>query len=127
MKILALDIGKKHTGVAYADSDFGILSALPTIHHKNADELIFALREIIDTKKIDSLILGLPLLLDGTEGEQAEFTKEIGDMLKKRFGKPIQYIDERLSNLGNDQNNDHAKAACSLAQVFLDRRKNHSF
>ena len=43
------------------------------------------------------LVVGLPLNMNGSEGERVRKTREFGEALEKRFGLPVHYADERLT------------------------------
>jgi putative holliday junction resolvase len=122
--VLALDIGKRRTGIAFGDTKAGMLAALDTVSHKTIEELIDKLKPIIKTKHTTKLYVGMPLLLDGTEGEQARFVRDTVDVLSKSLNLPVECIDERYTSGVTHQNQDpDAKAACALLGVVLDRER----
>lgn len=126
MNILALDVGKRRTGVALADDSNGVVVALDTLSHASADELVEQVGSIIAKRSIDCLVLGLPLLPSGTEGAQANFVRSVGQKLQK-LDKVMEYIDERYSTpsgrLMEDQEIDRDSAsACQILYTYLDRK-----
>ena len=125
MKYLALDIGRKHTGVAYVDATLGVPVPLPTIHHKDEEELLAAVAIRVSERSIDTLVLGLPLLPSGIEAAQAKYVRHVGKALQARCPKcAVRYLDERRTNriAGGDQMiDDHAQAALTLLTVALER------
>ena len=82
MNLIALDIGMRHTGIAFYSEETDIPMPLDTIDHKSDAELIEAIKAISSERDCKKLIIGLPLLLSGNEGEQAEYAKNIADILK---------------------------------------------
>ncbi len=123
-RLLALDLGKRRTGAAYGDDATQIVIALDTIHHTSASQLIDAVEHIAKSRRIERLIIGLPLLLDGSEGEQARWTKKIGSMLEKRLAIPITYVDERFSSLTHEKNvpsDADARAACIILNTEMEQ------
>ncbi len=125
MHLLALDIGMKRTGVAFGDTKSGILMALQTIHHESTSELVKKVEEIFREKKIDALIVGLPLLPSGEEGKQVSIIRKAADEIGKKTGISIEYIDERYTTknmLKAPKTDPDARAACSLLQVKMDRK-----
>ena len=46
---------------------------------------------------MEAIVIGLPLNMDGTEGERAEKTRTFGDMIARRTGLPVRFQDERLT------------------------------
>ena len=57
------------------------------------------IEEIIKEYDIDTIVLGYPVMLDGTAGERVEKTKEFATMLERRTGKEIIFQDERLTTV----------------------------
>lgn len=122
MGLLALDIGKRKTGIAYGERESGFVVALETLRHRSDDELIAGVKKIALSRSIDTLIIGLPLLLDGSVGEQATYVRTVGDAIGAVLSLQPTYIDERFSNAGGGKGDD-ATAACAILSVFLDQQK----
>jgi putative Holliday junction resolvase len=118
-RILALDIGKRRTGVAFAMSPEDIVMSLETIEVKTIEALVHAILLLVNAKKITMLAVGNPLLLDGTEGSQVEFVKECTDALRQAGMLEILMVDERYSSYGVEKKYADAKAACSIAEIAL--------
>lgn len=117
MRILALDVGERRTGVAFIDSTAAVPLALQTIEHASTSELFEAVQSLITDRIIDHIILGLPYLPSGEEGAQAKYVRSIGDHLEEIA--PLTYVDERYSS-HNPHGIDHnAAAACKLAEIGL--------
>ena len=122
--VLALDIGKRRTGIAFGDTKAGMLAALDTVSHTSIEELVEKLKPIVKAKCTTKLYVGLPLLPDGTEGEQARFVRSAIDVLSKNLSVPVECIDERYTSGVTHPNQDpDAKAACALLEVVLDRER----
>ena len=121
MNILALDIGLRHTGVAYADSSIGIPFPLDAIEHTSVEELGTALASRIADRSIEHVVVGLPLLPDGSEGEQAVLVREAVEQLKVHISLPFSFIDERYSNTREQGvNSIHSAAASAILGTWLD-------
>ncbi len=99
MRTLALDVGTRRTGVAYLDTDTGIPLPLDTLTHVSESALVDAVLEIVRTRKIDRVIVGLPLLPSGDEGAQTRVSRTIGDAIA-RAGVAVEYGDERYTTPG---------------------------
>ena len=84
MRYLGLDIGRRHTGVAFADTKDDILFSLETIHHTSNRDLLERILDLIIDKNIDEVVIGLPLLLSSHVGSQALFVKSIAEKLKDK-------------------------------------------
>ena len=122
MRILSLDIGRRRTGVAFADDAINVPMALNTLHHRSVEQLVEQVGELIHEKSIDELLIGLPLLLSGIEGEQVEFVRSCADQLE-RFGLPIAFLDERYTTVKGGELDGDAVAACDLLTTYLAQRQ----
>jgi|AntRauTorckE6833_2_1112554.scaffolds.fasta_scaffold139090_1 putative Holliday junction resolvase len=121
--LLAADIGKRRTGLALADTKAGFIMALDTLHHTSDVELIDLLAKAVKTRKVDEIIIGLPLLPQGKEGEQAAYVRSVATLLGQSVSAPIEFMDERYTSPRNGQPYDpDATAACALLSVALSRR-----
>lgn len=127
MIILSLDIGKKRTGVAFADTTGDVIAAKDTITHDTDEELIEAASQVAKDLHAEIIAVGLPLLPDGTEGEQARHTKAVAAALEGKTGLCPIFIDERYTSSFNPLCHDpDAMAACAIADIALSQRKKSS-
>lgn len=120
--ILALDIGKRRTGVALGDSVRPFILALKTIHHSNENELVKSVENIVKEKNISRIVLGLPLLPDGSIGEQAEHVRMVAKLLENSLRITPEFIDERYTSLRAERRENidvDASAACAILDVAL--------
>ncbi len=102
MKYIGLDYGSKTVGIALADEAGQIPRGVLTVRRKNEKRLrqtCAKIEEIIVAEDVGAIVLGLPLNMDGTEGERAEKARLFGDMLRRRTGLPVYYTDERLTTV----------------------------
>lgn len=120
MKILALDIGTKRTGAAFADSNDGVPMALETIHSTSDADLVEKVQNIIHAKSIEKCVVGFPLLLSGSEGSQSDYVKRIVFLLKSK-GLEIDLLDERYTTPDKTFKDPDSASACQILQVYLDR------
>jgi putative holliday junction resolvase len=118
-RILALDLGKRRTGVALAYLPEDLVMSLETIHSTSMEDLIQHILSLVQKKNITTVAVGHPLLLDGTEGSQTLFVHECIAALKEQGIERILMIDERYSSYGTTKEYADAKAACSIADVAL--------
>ena len=126
MHSLSLDIGKRHTGVAYANSEVGIALPLDTMHHKDDEGLIDAVALLVEKRNIETLVIGLPLFMSGEESEQTRYVQDVSERINEACPQcTIEFIDERgTSNVAPLQKSQdpHAQAATILLSVFLERK-----
>ena len=98
MRILALDIGTKRTGVAYIDQEaVNITIPLETIAATSEKDFLQAVRTLVTDRKVGSIVIGLPYLPGGEEGSQAKFVRERAKALEA-LAIPLSFIDERSSS-----------------------------
>ena len=121
MNYLALDIGKRRTGVAFAEDEVGVPLSLETLIHESEDALLSAVQKLYTDRHIDHIVIGLPLLLSGEEGSQASFCKDIAHTLSER-GISCSLLDERYSTPRNTEIDPDSAAACAILSTFLDRK-----
>jgi len=133
-RILGLDIGDRRIGVAISDP-LGITAAgLETIERKNTQTDLKMVKEIAERHGAVEIVIGLPLNMDGSHGEQADKVKSFGRKLARMSGLPIVYEDERLSTVsairtltiqgvktGKNRDLVDKQAAAIILQKFLDR------
>ncbi len=122
MKVLALDIGMRRTGVAFADEADGIVLALHTLEHASKRELAAAVRLLCTQRGIGMIVIGLPLLPSGKEGAQAGMVRDMGTRLAA-LGLPLLYLDERYTTQDNPDYDGDAAAAVELLRMALSRRQ----
>jgi len=96
MTILGLDIGEKRTGVAISNNVSSICTPLEYINSNN--NFLQKLSKIISEKSIDTVIIGLPKLLNGKEGKRAKISRKISKEIQSEYNS-IKVIlwDERLT------------------------------
>ena len=102
MRLLGLDFGSKTVGVAVSDPLGLTATAIEIVRRQSPNKLrktLARIEEIIKEYDIDTIVLGYPVMLDGTAGERVEKTKEFATMLERRTGKEIVFQDERLTTV----------------------------
>lgn len=101
MRKLGIDYGDSRVGIAISD-ELGITAqGLCTISHNGNDKIVLKkLEEILDNYQVDTIIIGIPINMDGTEGFRVEVTKKFIHKLKCKFNKiKVVEIDERLTTV----------------------------
>ena len=99
MKIVALDIGTVRIGVAASDIMEIIASAYTVYRRKDFKSDIKAIADIINNLQAGQVVIGLPLKMDGSEGQSVEMARNFGEELSNLVSVPIVYQDERLSTV----------------------------
>jgi len=97
MRILALDVGDKRIGVAISDELEISAHALTTITRNDLKKEIKEIQELISEYNVEEIVVGMPVMMNGSVGIQAEKVGRFVDELKRDFRIPIKLFDERLS------------------------------
>ena len=84
MKIMAIDYGDAHTGIAISDYTETLAGHSEVIHSRKQEEVLAAIRRIIAEHGVKLLVLGYPRNMDGTEGPRAEKCAAFGALLRKK-------------------------------------------
>ena len=98
-RFLGIDHGTKRIGLAVSDPGATLASPLTTVAASgNLSDEIAAVLSCAKEFEIDAFVVGLPLNMDDTEGNQAKTVRRFGAELERISGKPVHYWDERLSS-----------------------------
>ncbi len=139
MRYLSVDYGLKRVGLAICDPSETIVSPLKLLSNgKNqTGHLIEQIKEIISVYRVDAVVMGLPLNMDGTEGRQAKLTINFVTQLQKQCPCPVYLQDERLSSSAADEILEQSGlsrkkrmqkrdmlAACDILNDFLNKNLN---
>lgn len=98
MRKMALDYGEVRIGIAFSDLLNIIANGYETYTRRGEQQDIEYLTKLAKEREVDTIILGLPVNMDGTEGERALATREFGTKLQEASGLSIKYFDERLTS-----------------------------
>jgi putative holliday junction resolvase len=104
-RIASFDYGRARIGISVSDERQIVASPLPTVNvPKNLPLLLKKIEKALSTySSIELFVIGLPLLLNGKEGEMAEEVKAFGKALSDHFSIPCVFWDERLSSSQADR------------------------
>jgi len=104
MRFLAIDLGDKRTGLAVGDDESRLVSPAGTLEAplNPGDQLLGRLHKAIDEHGPDALVIGLPLNMDGSEGQRATLVRAFGARVGESVRLPIHYQDERLTSADAD-------------------------
>lgn len=102
MRILGLDYGSKTVGVAATDEMGITVQTVETIFRKEENKLrrtYARIEELIEELNISSIVVGLPLNMDGSESVRSAMCRDFAANVERRTGLPVIMWDERLTTV----------------------------
>ncbi|MBN1644386.1 MAG: Holliday junction resolvase RuvX [Dehalococcoidales bacterium] len=114
-RILSLDVGDKRIGLAMSDPGGILASPLTIIERTGGTEDIKSILKIAVENQVERIIIGLPRLMSGAIGQQAEKVQDFAEVLRSRTDIPIEFRDERLTTV----------TAVRLKEETVKKKKNH--
>jgi len=96
--ILAIDIGEKLVGAAISDERLITTKRLPPLKRSNWKKLLQDVQHLLERFDAKTIVVGLPLRLDGTEGDAAQNVRRLAQNLAKSVHQPVYLQDERLTS-----------------------------
>lgn len=96
--ILGFDYGEKRLGVAVSDLLWMVATPGKTIFRTELKQDVTAIKKLVDEREIGAIVYGLPLLMNGQEGETAAAVRKFAAEVYKRIPLPYAFWDERLSS-----------------------------
>jgi|TARA_B100000287_G_scaffold431929_1_gene490172 putative Holliday junction resolvase len=135
-RTLGIDFGERRVGLALSDKSNLIASPYKTLQYFSENELINQLEKIALDKKIEKIVIGLPLNLNGEDSAQTKKVRRFKKQLS-RLELPIVYEDERFSSIiaknslvlqniktGHNKSEIDRTAAAIILQQHLDINSN---
>ncbi len=99
MRILALDHGTRRIGVAVSDELKMIASPLEFVPAEPLSAAFERLKQIVNEKEVELIVIGMPRNMDGSYGPAAEKVREFISALQAVVATPIRTWDERLTTV----------------------------
>ena len=139
MRSLALDLGDRRIGVALSDETGTLASGLVTLRAAGARKDARAVAALVREHGVGEVVVGLPLLLDGSLGPRGEKARAFVERLRHAIPVPVVTRDERLTSVAAEERLAEAgvrrrdrrarldrAAAALLLQEHLDARQGPS-
>ena len=136
MKIMAIDYGDAHTGIAISDFTCTLAGFSTVINSRKQEQVVSEIQKIIAEHGVTELVLGYPKNMDGTLGPRAEKCEALAEVLREVTSLPVTLWDERRSTVeahailfNNGKNGKQRKkvvdavAASLMLEGYLTRRK----
>ena len=125
MRYAGIDYGLARTGLAVSDPEGRVAFPLATFHLEDFDgrsALLDALAERIRHEGAKAVVMGLPLLMDGSESLTTRQVRNVTARLKRRLDLPVYYMPELLSSEEAAQDLREAGLSREKARAVLDRQ-----
>jgi putative Holliday junction resolvase len=139
MRVLAIDHGTKRMGLALSDELGIVAQPLEAAPAEPFAQFLSRLKEIIQERQVELVLVGMPRNMDGSYGQAALKVQEFVAVLKEAIVIPVQTWDERLTSaqanrflIQADVSRKARKtkvdktAAAILLQSYLDNRSDRS-
>ena len=99
MKIMAIDYGDAHTGVAISDRTLTLCGFSAVITAYRPEAVIEQLQKLIAEHEVTELVLGHPLNMDGSRGPRAEKAETFAEQLRAATSLGVTLWDERRTTI----------------------------
>ncbi len=99
MKIMAVDLGLKRTGIAVCDKREMLASPIGTIEEWHLDRLAERIAALAAEQGVERLVVGHPLNMDGSRGESAMRAEDFAQKLRELTGLETALWDERMTTV----------------------------
>lgn len=127
MNILAIDYGTKRLGLAWSDTTLGVVLPFGVVEQPSLAAKIKELKKILESEKIQKIVVGFPLSLKGGENANTARVQKFVFELQKITTAPVEYFDERFSSFGADAAGGGVsrdeKAAMFILEGYLGKNK----
>ena len=97
-RIIGLDPGERRIGVALSDP-LGIIATPLTVLDRRSGDVLDALRSLIAEYGVTTVVVGLPVGLDGVEGAAAAHARAFGQQIQEEFEVDVTFCDERFTSV----------------------------
>jgi putative holliday junction resolvase len=106
--LLGIDLGERRIGVASGDTASGGVQPLLTLRRSTPRQDAAAISRLCAERRVEAVVVGLPLHLDGTESEQSRRTREWAADVCPHLPVPLTFRDERLTSQAAEDRMGHA-------------------
>ena len=103
MRVMAIDYGDAHTGVALSDPTGFLVGSTATIHSRRREEVVDRLAQLVREHQPGEVVLGFPKNMDGTDGRKADQFRWLAAALEEATGLTVVLWDERRTTIDAHQ------------------------
>ena len=122
MRVLGLDHGSARCGCAISDPTGTLATPIEPVLRPETKAGIKQLRELVELREVDRVIVGLPLSLSGTDSDQTREARAFADKLRSALGPkvPVELFDERFTTTIAASSEGRESEDSRAAAVLLD-------
>jgi len=120
VRVLALDYGAAHCGVAVSDPTGTLATPLEPVLRPGTKNGLKRLVEIVQELGAELVVVGLPVSLRGGDSAQTREVRQFADRLETRVGVPVELYDERFTTSLAQQAGGEASLDSRAAAILLD-------
>ncbi len=99
MRAMGIDFGLKRIGISLSDETKFLASPYTTLYRKTQSEDLTYLLSLIKNEKVDEIVCGLPMNMQGEEQDIAKSARDFMSELTKNLNISVNFVDERLSSV----------------------------
>ena len=99
MRIMAIDYGDAHTGIAISDPTGLLTGFSTTINAYRPEAVAEQVASLCREHGVEELVLGHPINMDGTRGPRSEKAQAMAELLRAATGLPVTLWDERRTTI----------------------------
>ena len=99
MRIMSIDYGDAHTGIAISDGTGLLAGYTTTLHSRKQETVVEGIGKLITEYGVTELVLGYPKNMDGSLGPRAEKAEAFAQVLENAFRLPVTLWDERRTTI----------------------------
>jgi putative holliday junction resolvase len=103
MRTMGLDVGTRTVGIAVSDALGITAQGVTTLRRTNLRADLAYLRRLAAEREVTRLVVGLPLNMDGSEGQRAAAARAFAEAAAKATELPLEYQDERLTTVAAER------------------------
>ena len=98
MRIMAIDYGDAHTGIAVSDATGFLAGYTTTIHSRKSEVVLEEIARLVKEQGAGELVMGFPKNMDGTEGPRAQLYRDFAARIEEKTGlKPVLWDERRTT------------------------------
>lgn len=133
---MAIDYGDVRIGLAQSDLMQLIASPLEVMQNQGIENSAQKIAKLAENNDVETIVIGLPLNMDGSEGDRTAVTKQFAEVLSQHTSAKIVFQDERLSSVEAEDiliesgvRRDKRKklidkvAACIILESYLNKKE----